>query len=160
MMKRLKESLLFSLLCYVALVFLNAIAWVVIELVPFLFHGSDPFYELQGVTLLFYIPFVFAFSLGFGTQRVRIYFPLFYLIISIILLGVNIDFSYVLYLFTTGFSQFSFVGYDLLRRVLGLNSYEVLDLVLFNGIFFIYQIGLLYCSSRLLKIFKKKFFGL
>ena len=157
MKKKLKNSLLFSLVCYGILVFLNAIGWVVIELVPFLFHGNNPFYKLQGVTLLFYIPFVFAFSLGFGTRKVSLYFPLFYLIISVALLGVNVDFSYVLYLFTSGFSQFFFVGYDLLRKLLGLNSYEILDLVLFNGIFFIYQVCLLYYSNKLLRKIKEKF---
>ncbi len=156
-MKRLKESLLFALVCYGVNVFLNAIAWAVIQLVPFLFHGNNPFYELQGVTLLFYVPFIFVFSLGFGTRKVSLFFPVFYLIISVALLAVNIDFSYVLYLFTSGFSQFSFVGYDLLRRLLRLNSYEILDLVLFNGIFFIYQVCLLYYSNQLLRKIKEKF---
>ena len=157
MMERLKRSLLFSLVCYVALVFLNSIAWIVIEFIPFLFHGDNPFYELQGATLLFYVPLVFVFSLIFNTSRVWIYFPVIYLIFSILIMFSNrIESWDLMFTVNFGFSQLSYVIYELIRNF-NLPLSDSLNFMLFNGVFLIYQVGLLYYSSKLLNIFKKKF---
>jgi hypothetical protein len=156
-MKRLKESLLFALVCYGSNVFLNAIAWVIIELVPFLFHGSDPFYELQGVTLLFYIPIILLFSWLFKMNRVWIYFPVIYLILSVFATFSNsLEGWDLMFVLNFGISQISLVVYELIRKS-GLLESSILNLILFNGIFFIYQVCLLYYSNKLLRKIKEKF---
>jgi len=156
-MKRLKESLLFALVCYSFNIFLNAIAWVIIELVPFLFYGSDSFYELQGVTLLFYIPIIFLFSWLFKVNRVWIYFPIIYLILSIFITYSNtLEGWDLLFILNFSISQTSLVIYEVTRK-LGLLESSILNVVFFNGIFFIYQVSLIYYSNKLLRKTKAKF---
>ncbi|MGB0868940.1 MAG: hypothetical protein ACPGSD_05030 [Flavobacteriales bacterium] len=154
-MKRSKESLQFALVFYSSIIFFNAITWHIIELVPFLFHGSYPFYELQGAILLIYIPIVFLFSLLININRLWIYFPLIYLVISLIIILSNpLEGWDLILLLDFGISQASQVVYELIGKT-GFLEGSILNLILFNMIFMIYQVFLLYLAYRLLKKINK-----
>lgn len=152
MMNRLKTGLFFSLICYALTFVFNAVAWIIIELIPFLIHGEYPFYESQGGILLFYIPLIFIISLIIGIKRIRFYFPAFYLFLSIYIMYPNSIEAYdAMFLFNFEFSKLSYIVYEILRKMEFLEN-NITNLIVFNGIFFIYQIGLFYFSN---KIFEK-----
>jgi len=154
MMNRFKIGLFFSLICYVLIVILNAFAWVVIEFIPFLIHGEYPFYKSQGGVFLLFFPLIFIFSIIFGVKKTCFVYPSFYFILSIfIMLPSSIEAWDAMYLFNFEFSKWSYIIYELIRKT-GFSENSIVNLIIFNGIFFIYQIVLLLFSNRIFERLK------
>ncbi len=154
-MKNLKESFLFSLVFYGFNVFLNAIAWIVIESTSTLFQ-EYPFYESQGGVFLFFVPLIFLFTWIFKVNRVWIYFPIVYFALGVYVMFPNsLEGWDAMCFLNFEFSKWVYITYEIIQKSSLLEN-SIFKLLVFNGVMFIYQMGLLYYSNKLLSRIKEK----
>lgn len=149
-MNRFKLALFFSLVYYVLMVILNALALLAICFSDDLYI-SYPFFESQGFVFVFLIPWIFLFTTILGINKIILFFPLLYLIVSICVMCPGTMEGYdLMFHFNFEFSKWSYIIFEKMRNALLLEN-EITSFVFFNAVFFIYQVGLLYCSNKIVK---------
>ena len=154
MRNRFKYSLFYSFIYFILIIILNAASYIIIQFIPFILHGEYSFFESQGSIFLFYFPIILMFSLVFGQKKIHFIYPIFYLVFSLfIMIPSSMEAWDAMYFFNFEFSKFSFIIYELLENS-GFLENNIFNIIMFNTIFFIYQVGVLICTKIIFEKFK------
>lgn len=152
-MKRLKNSIRFSVIFLVLLTFVNIIGIIICKAVSFLYNDfTFTEYLSFGVLLSF---FIFLLILIGGIKYCEIYIPL---IIIFLLLFLYLGMDYLsgfdlLYLIIFSFSRITYIVFEIVNEHFQNKSFT-LDLILLLSFLFFYLIGLIMLTKYL---FNKKF---
>ncbi|GEM_PF-5057928 len=146
MKNRLIEGLSVAFTCFIITLALNELAWVIIQYIASMKHNYE-WYELI-LSSFIYSLLVLLFVVVLGKKVLPYSLPLIYLFLSIIVLFRDYFSGYeLLYLLNFDFSQLSYIVYNLIRDRWIFNE-KIYDIILFNSIFFFYQVILLHLSTK------------
>lgn len=154
-MKRFKDIILFSTLCLLLITVLNLFGFVVCELTPYLFNEYTLFeYLFAG---LIHLIFIFILVLIGGVRLSFIYVPIIYLALSVLVfVSMDVVSSWdFMFLLNFSFSRIIYAIYFTIKQI-GILDYSLASIIVFNGLFFVYQMGLLFITKKLLYRFKMK----
>src|SRR5690606_20809849 len=136
-MSHINTTIGFSLVYTLLVLVVNSMSFLVIEVLPYSFNEYS-YFEYLGVGLLYGI-LVFLLVLIGGIKFSNIYIPLIYLALSLYFLNQDLLYGYdLIFLLNFSFSIISSIIYETIRNF-DLLPNNIIDLIVFNTIFFLYQ---------------------
>lgn len=145
-MNRIKTTIGFSIVCTLLVLVVNSMSFLVIEVLPYSFNEYS-YFDIMGVGLLYGI-LVFLLVLIGGIKFSNIYIPFIYLAFSLYLLNRNMLYGYdFIFHLNFSFSLLSSIIYETIGNF-DLLPNNIIDLIVFNTIFFLYQFILLLISKK------------
>jgi hypothetical protein len=146
-MKHLKNTIIFAIICLTLISVLNLFGMGISYTLSFLFNEYTV-WEYLGAGAL-HATLIFVLVLVGGIKYSSIYVPIIYLGFCLFLFSgwdkvSGYDFIFHL---NFAFSRFFYVIYEFINKTSWLTT-EAMNFILFNGLFFVYQMGLLYLTRK------------
>lgn len=146
-MRRLKRIILFSVIAIAINTVLNIFFAFLFINIPHL-HNEYSIIEYIGAGIFHGAVLFVLLHIG-GVEKSYYFIPVLYLAISIALLFINYFSGFeLLFHLNFAFSRMSYATYESLKQLSVLTNTAV-DLVVFNGVFFAYQMGLLFLTKKI-----------
>ena len=155
-MTYLKNIVIFSCICLLLVICFNTLGYFIIEFLSNILCNGKPCYFINEYSLgediiagIFYVVIIFVFTLIGGIKYSNYYIPVIYLICCILFIDYKNVWDYdAIFLLNFGFTRIADLIYSIIRQ-LGLLGNDIIDIIVFNAVFFIYQFFLLLLTKKI-----------